>query len=58
MNDARNRQPPRGPQPGQEPRSIEAKIERLRQRLRDAPNVDANMRAIFAGMLDLLADEL
>lgn len=38
-------------------RTIDAKIERLRQRLKDAP-IDANVRAILLGILDLLGDEL
>jgi len=38
-------------------RTIDAKIERLRRRLKDAP-LDANVRAILAGVLDLLDDEL
>ena len=38
-------------------RTIEDKIERLRQRLKDAP-IDANVRAILLGILDLLGDEL
>jgi hypothetical protein len=38
-------------------RSIDAKIARLRQRLKDAP-LDVNVRAILLGILDLLGDEL
>lgn len=38
-------------------RTIDAKIARLRQRLKDAP-LDANVRAILLGVLDLLGDEL
>jgi protein involved in temperature-dependent protein secretion len=38
-------------------RSIDAKIARLRQRLKDTP-IDANLRAILLGVLDLLGDEL
>lgn len=38
-------------------RKINDRIERMRRRLRDAP-LDANVRAIMLGMLDLLADEL
>lgn len=36
-------------------RSIEAKIERLRQR---AKNLPADVRAVILGVLDLLGDEL
>ena len=43
--------------PEQTDRTIEGKIARLRQRLKDAP-LDANVRAILNGVLDLLADEL
>jgi len=39
------------------PRTIGDKIARLRQRLKDAP-IDANVRAILLGILDLLGDEL
>lgn len=56
MSDAHNRYRTNTAAPPD--RTVEAKIERLRQRLRDAPNVDANTRALFAGVLDLLADEL
>ena len=38
-------------------RTIDAKIARLRMRLKDAP-MDANVRAILLGVLDLLGDEL
>lgn len=38
-------------------RSIDAKIERLRTRLKQMP-MDANVRAILLGILDLLGDEL
>lgn len=38
-------------------RSIEAKIARLRARLKDAP-MDASVRMILLGLLDLLGDEL
>lgn len=38
-------------------RTIAEKIERLRQRLKQLP-MDANVRAIFLGLLDLLGDEL
>lgn len=38
-------------------RTIEDKIARLRQRLKDAP-IDVNVRAILLGILDLLGDEL
>ena len=40
-----------------EQRTIEAKIARLRQRLKDAP-IDANVRSLLLGILDLLGDEL
>jgi len=45
------------PQRDDEPRTIEAKIARLRQRLKNAP-IDANVRALLLGVLDLLTDEL
>jgi hypothetical protein len=38
-------------------RTIEAKIARLRQRLKNTP-MDASVRAILMGFLDLLEDEL
>lgn len=38
-------------------RTIEAKIERLRQRLKDAP-INPILRGILLGILDLLEDEL
>lgn len=38
-------------------RSIEAKIDRLRQRVKDA-SIDPTVRAIILGLLDLLDDEL
>ena len=38
-------------------RAIEDRIARLRQRLKDAP-IDANVKAILLGILDLLGDEL
>ena len=38
-------------------RTIDAKIARLRERLKTAP-IDANVRAILLGILDLLGDEL
>ena len=38
-------------------RTTQDRIARLRQRLKDAP-VDANVRAILLGILDLLGDEL
>ena len=40
-----------------EQRTIEAKIARLRQRLKDAM-IDPGVRALLLGILDLLADEL
>ena len=45
------------PQRCDEQRTIEAKIARLRQRLKDAP-IDANVRSLLLGILDLLGDEL
>lgn len=45
------------PQRCDEQRTIEAKIERLRQRLKNAP-IDYNLRSLLLGILDLLADEL
>jgi hypothetical protein len=38
-------------------RTIQDKINRLRRRLKTAP-IDANVRAILLGILDLLGDEL
>jgi hypothetical protein len=38
-------------------RTIKDKIARLRERLKQAP-IDANVRAILLGILDLLGDEL
>ncbi len=38
-------------------RTIDAKIERLRTRLKTAP-IDANVKALLLGILDLLGDEL
>ena len=38
-------------------RTIEAKIERLRSRLKQTP-IDANVKALLLGILDLLGDEL
>ena len=45
------------PQRCDEQRTIEAKIARLRERLKNAP-IDANVRSLLLGILDLLADEL
>ena len=45
------------PQRCDEQRTIEAKIARLRHRLKNAP-IDANVRALLLGVLDLLTDEL
>ena len=45
------------PQRCDEQRTIDAKIARLRQRLKNAP-IDANVRALLLGVLDLLTDEL
>lgn len=42
---------------GEIQRTIDAKIERLRTRLKNTP-MDATLRAILLGFLDLLEDEL
>jgi hypothetical protein len=42
----------------EEQRTIDAKIARLRQRLKDAQGIDNSVRAILLGILDLLGDEL
>ena len=41
----------------QQPRTIQERIARLRQRLKEARNVD-ELRNIVLGLLDLLGDEL
>lgn len=43
--------------PNNEQRTIDAKIARLRQRLKEA-HIDHNVRIILLGVLDLLGDEL
>lgn len=43
--------------PPTEQRTVDDKIARLRARLKQMP-MDANVRAILLGMLDLLGDEL
>ncbi len=43
--------------PPRDVRTIESKIDRLRTRLKAAP-IDANVKALLLGILDLLGDEL
>ena len=42
----------------EEQRTIDAKIDRLRQRVKQAPHIDGSTRGILLGILDLLGDEL
>ena len=47
----------KAPTPEDQDRSVEAKIARLRSRVR-ASSMDNNVRAMLLGILDLLGDEL
>lgn len=44
--------------PAEEQRTVDDKINRLRARIKQAVFVDANVRALLLGILDLLGDEL
>ena len=46
------------PQRCDEQRTIEAKIARLRQRIKELQRIDSAVAGVLLGILDLLADEL